>query len=88
MLASLFGEVRTGHVLSQSAGLETHVAPRTHDLQCAGGAGHVACQSLLAGQTASPTRKFAFVSPLFEIVPVRARSRLSSPQPPPPRDVA
>lgn len=88
VLASLFGEARSGHALHESAFLQAHAVPMLQESSCGGGASHVACQVLLAGQVATPVLKLAFASSRFEIAPVRASSRISSPQPPPPRYVS
>jgi hypothetical protein len=88
VLASLFEEARSDHALHESPFLETHAMPMVQESHCGGGSGHVACQVLLASQLAAPILKIAFASSQFEIVPVRASSRISSPQPPPPRYVS
>lgn len=88
VLASLVGEARSNHALHESAFLEMHATPIVQELHCGGGSGHVACQVLLAGQIATPRLKFAFASSQFEFVPVWASSRITSPQPPPPRYVS
>lgn len=88
VLASLFGEAPSDHAQQESPFLETHAIPMVQVSHCGGGSGHVACQVLLSGQVATPILKIAFASSQFEIVPVRASSRISSPQPPPPRYVS
>ena len=88
VLASLFGEARSDHALHQGAALDAHAVAIMQESQCGGSAGHVACQVLLAGQIATPILKFAIASSQFEILRVRASSRISSPQPPPPRNVS
>ena len=88
VLVSLFGEARSGHSLHESPFLETYDMPMVQESDCGGGSGHVACQILLASQVATPMLKIAFATSQFAIVPVRASSRISSPQPPPPRYVS
>lgn len=88
VLTSFFEESRSGDALHESALLETFVVPMVQDSHCGSGSSHVACQVLLASMVATPVLKFAFTSSPFEIVPVRASSRISSPQPPPPRYVS
>ena len=88
VFASRFGEARSDHGLHESPLLEIHAISMTHESHCGGGSGHVACQVLLASQVATPMLKIAFASSQFEILPVRASSRISSPQPPPPRYVS
>lgn len=88
VLVSLFGEAHLDHVHHESPFPETHAIPMVQEAHCGGGSGHVTCQVLLASQFAIPVLKFALTSSPFEIVPVRASSRISSPQPPPPRHVS
>lgn len=88
VLVSLFGEASSGHALHESPYLEMHAMPMVQESHCGGGSGHMVCQVLLASQVATPILKIAFASSQFEIGPVRASSRISSPQPPPPRYVS
>ena len=88
VLALLIWEARSGHTLHESPLIESHAAPLFHEYQCDGGSGHVACQILPATLVASPLQVFAFAQSQFEIEPVRASSRISSPQPPPPRSAS
>ena len=88
VLVSLFGEASSDHSVHESPFLETYAVPMAQESHCGGGSGHVACQVLLASQVATPMLKIAFASLQFEILPVQASSRISSPQPPPPRYVS
>ena len=88
VLASLFGEVRLNHFLAKSIPLEAHAMPANPEPQCNEGFGHGACQTLLSCQNALPVPWLDFATSQFELVPVRASSRIYSPQLPPPRGVS
>ncbi len=85
MCATLLAQARS-EPLSYAVGeTETRAVAGVQEALCGNSSGHVTCQLVLAGQVASPMLKFAPTSFLLGFAPVRATSRIFSPQPPPPR---
>lgn len=88
VLAPLLGEARLNHLHLENTLRAEHAVQTTGEFNCHEGSGHGACQTLLSSQDASPVPWLAFATSQFELVPVRASSRIASPQPPPPRYVS